>query len=121
MAANEREINMEDWKEYFSVKTQEVIDTIGVLAPSVSGLFEAPYWALFVVVSSIFLPATWIVIKIIRRIRTVAPIHVKAVKEFVVPGEGPRFRKRDKIAFMGRRVFRNAKAVGSLIRGITKL
>ena len=34
-----------------------------------------------------------------------------------MPSEGPRFRKRDKIAFMGRRVYRNAKAVGSLIRG----
>jgi hypothetical protein len=32
-------------------------------------------------------------------------------------GEGPRFRKRDRLAFMGRKVFRNAKAVGSLIRG----
>ena len=40
-----------------------------------------------------------------------------AVKDFVAPGEGPRFRKRDRLAFMGRRVFRNAKAVGSLIRG----
>ena len=33
------------------------------------------------------------------------------------PADGKRFRRRDKIAFMGRRVFRNAKAVGSLIRG----
>jgi hypothetical protein len=40
-----------------------------------------------------------------------------AVKDFVVPGEGPRFRKRDRLAFMGRKVFRNAKAVGSYIRG----
>ena len=42
---------------------------------------------------------------------------VKAAKEFIAPSEGPRFRKRDKIAFMGRRVFRNAKAVGSMIKG----
>lgn len=40
-----------------------------------------------------------------------------AVKDFVAPGEGPRFRKRDRLAFMGRKVFRNAKAVGSYIRG----
>ena len=42
---------------------------------------------------------------------------VKAAKEFIAPSEGPRFRKRDRIAFMGKRVFRNAKAVGSLIKG----
>ena len=33
-------------------------------------------------------------------------------------GEGStRFRKRDKIAFMGRKVYRNAKAVGGFIKG----
>eukprot|EP00095_Tigriopus_kingsejongensis_P010722 snap_masked-scaffold753_size102382-processed-gene-0.9 protein:Tk10722 transcript:snap_masked-scaffold753_size102382-processed-gene-0.9-mRNA-1 annotation:"neuropathy target esterase sws isoform x1" len=42
---------------------------------------------------------------------------VKAVKEFVVPGEGPRFRKRDRLAFMSRKAYRSAKAVGSYIRG----
>ena len=42
---------------------------------------------------------------------------VKAAKEQLLPSEGPRFRKRDRIAFMGRRVFRNAKAVGSMIKG----
>jgi lysophospholipid hydrolase len=42
---------------------------------------------------------------------------VKAVKEFVAPGEGPRFRKRDRIAFLSRRAIRNAKAVGTYIRG----
>ena len=34
---------------------------------------------------------------------------VKAAKEFIAPSEGPRFRKRDKIAFMGRKVYKNAK------------
>ena len=51
-----------------------------------------------------------------RRLRSAAGVR-KAVKEFVVPGEGPRFRKRDRIAFMSKRVLRNAKAVGSYIRG----
>ena len=41
----------------------------------------------------------------------------QAVKEFVAPGEGPRFRKRDRLAFLSRRAIRNAKAVGSYIRG----
>ena len=30
---------------------------------------------------------------------------------------GPRFRKRDKIEFMGRKIYRNTKAIGSFIRG----
>lgn len=66
---------------------------------------------------SILVPIIWILFEVLRRIRADAPKRVRAVKEFVVPSEGPRFRKRDKIEFMGRRVFRNAKAVGSFIRG----
>lgn len=42
---------------------------------------------------------------------------VKAVKEFVAPSEGPRFRKRDRLAFMGKKAMRSAKDVGSYIRG----
>ncbi len=42
---------------------------------------------------------------------------LKAVKEFVAPGQGPRFRKRDRLAFLSRRALRNARAVGSYIRG----
>ena len=42
---------------------------------------------------------------------------VKAVKNFVAPGEGPRFRKRDRLAFLSRRAMRSAKDVGSYIRG----
>ena len=34
-----------------------------------------------------------------------------------MPTEGQRFRKRDKIEFVARRMSRNVKAVGSLIRG----
>lgn len=43
--------------------------------------------------------------------------QVKAVKNFVAPGEGPRFRKRDRIEFIARKAVKNAKAVGSYIRG----
>ena len=42
---------------------------------------------------------------------------LKAVKEFVAPGKGPRFRKRDRLLFLSRRALRNAKAVGTYIRG----
>ena len=42
---------------------------------------------------------------------------VIAAKEFVVPGSGPRFRKRDKIAFVGKRMANRVKAAGSYIRG----
>ncbi len=50
-----------------------------------------------------------------RRVK--ANESLKAVKEFVAPGKGPRFRKRDRIAFLSRRALRNARAVGSYIRG----
>ena len=43
--------------------------------------------------------------------------RIKSAKEFVVPSEGPRFRKRDKIAFLGQRMVKRVKAAGSLIRG----
>jgi hypothetical protein len=62
-----------------------------------------------------------IVVFIVRKVKPEAGQKIgskmMAVKDFVAPGEGPRFRKRDRLAFMGRKVFRNAKAVGSLIRG----
>ena len=62
-----------------------------------------------------------IIIYIVRKLKPEAGQKIgskmMAVKDFVAPGEGPRFRKRDRLAFMGRKVFRNAKAVGSLIRG----
>ena len=43
--------------------------------------------------------------------------RVKAVKDFVAPGKGPRFRKRDRMAFLGTKAMRNAKAVGTYITG----
>jgi len=43
--------------------------------------------------------------------------RIKSAKEFVVPSEGPRFRKRDKIAFIGQRMVKRVKAAGSYIRG----
>ena len=43
--------------------------------------------------------------------------RVKAVKEFVAPSKGPRFRKRDRMAFLGAKAVRNAKAVGTYITG----
>ncbi len=44
-------------------------------------------------------------------------LQVEAVRKFVVPGQGPRFRKRDRLAFLSRRALRNAKAMGSYIKG----
>ena len=41
----------------------------------------------------------------------------KAVKELIVPPEGPRFRKREKIAFITSKFSRKAKSLGSYIKG----
>lgn len=75
---------------------------------------------LHLVILGLFMIIPFIVL-IVRRFKPEAGEKIgskmMAVKDFVAPGEGPRFRKRDRLAFMGRRVFRNAKAVGSLIRG----
>ncbi len=43
--------------------------------------------------------------------------RITAAKEFVVPPEGPRFRKRDRIAFLGQKMVKRVKAAGSYIRG----
>ena len=53
---------------------------------------------------------------VVVRVRA-ARESLRAVKDFVAPGKGPRFRKRDRLAFMSRRALRNARAVGSYIRG----
>ena len=42
---------------------------------------------------------------------------ITAAKEFVVPPAGPRFRKRDRIAFLGQKMVKRVKAAGSYIRG----
>ena len=109
---------METVKDFVSDKSTQMLDLCTNLAPSTTAaILDSPSWALALVVASIILPIVWIVFKIFSRIRTDAPNQIRAVKELIAPTEGPRFRKRDKIEFMGRRVFRNAKAVGSLIRG----
>ena len=53
--------------------------------------------------------------KCCQRVGTTRPLS--SVKNFVVPGKGPRFRKRDRIEFMSRKAARSAKAVGTYIRG----
>ena len=59
-----------------------------------------------------------IIYKIFTRIQSVdVPNKVRAIKEFVAPSEGPRFRKRDKLAFVMNRVKRNSIATAQFIRG----
>ena len=95
-----------------------MLDLCSNISPSTTAaILDLPNWALILIIASIILPIVWIVYKFLSRIRNDAPEQIRAVKELIAPTEGPRFRKRDKIEFMGRRVFRNAKAVGSLIRG----
>ena len=109
---------METLKGFVSGKSSQMLDFCTNLAPSTTAaILDSPSWASALVVASIILPIVWIVFKIFSRIGTDAPNQIRAVKDLIAPTEGPRFRKRDKIEFMGRRVFRNAKAVGSLIRG----
>lgn len=43
--------------------------------------------------------------------------RITAAKEFVVPPEGPRFRKRDRIAFLSQKMVKRVKAASSFIRG----
>ena len=62
--------------------------------------------------------AVIIIYKIFTRIQSVdVPNKVRAIKEFVAPSEGPRFRKRDKIAFVMNKVKRNSIATAQFIRG----
>ena len=71
--------------------------------------------AVIVLISSII---GW---KMGKKVKEKIPENIKqkviAAKEFVVPGSGPRFRKRDKIAFVGKRMANRVKAAGSFIRG----
>ena len=80
-----------------------------------------PPWFLPVILTfTILFPVTfliWCCFSRATRVVRKSSERVKAAKEFIAPSEGPRFRKRDKIAFMGRRVIRNAKAVGNIIKG----
>jgi len=56
-----------------------------------------------------------------KKVKEKIPDNIKkrviAAKEFVVPSSGPRFRKRDKVAFMGQKMVKRVKAAGSYIRG----
>ena len=69
-------------------------------------------------ITMLFLTVSW---KIGRKVQQNIPDNIKhrltAAKQFVVPPEGPRFRKRDKIAFIGQRMVKRVKAAGSYIRG----
>merc|ERR1719154_557658 len=62
-----------------------------------------------------------IVWKMGKKVKEKIPDNIKkrviAAKEFVVPSSGPRFRKRDKVAFMGQKMVKRVKAAGSYIRG----
>ena len=109
-------------QEGFSIGTYalEKLNEFVILKTAVfTYLHESPLWIFIVGVILIGTPLIWLTYRLIKWIRQDAPQKVRAVKEFVAPTEGQRFRKRDKIEFMGRRVYRNAKAVGSLIRGTT--
>ena len=59
--------------------------------------------------------------KVWRKVQEKIPENIKkkviAAKEFVVPPSGPRFRKRDKIAFVGQKMVKRVQAAGSYIRG----
>ena len=59
--------------------------------------------------------------KVGKKVQEKIPENIKkkviAAKEFVVPPSGPRFRKRDKIAFVGQKMVKRVQAAGSYIRG----
>ena len=65
----------------------------------------------------VLIAVLFVVYKCCQRLGGCMKPRVKAVKEFVVPGKGPRFRKRDRMAFLGAKAMRNAKAVGTYITG----
>ena len=66
----------------------------------------------------IILVISW---KLGKKVKEKIPDQIKnkinAARDFVVPPEGPRFRKRDKFAFIGQRMVKKVKAAGSYIRG----
>lgn len=76
------------------------------------------------VLISLIIPAVIILIiswnlgtKVKEKIPDQIKNKINAARDFVVPPEGPRFRKRDKIAFIGQRMVKKVKAAGSYIRG----
>lgn len=104
------EENRENWLSRLQFSILKLAED---LAPSLK-IFDNSPWVIGCMATFIILPLVWLLLQLVRRIRTDASSSVRAVKEFVAPTQGPRFRKRDKIEFMGRRVFRNAK-VNSLV------
>merc|ERR1719300_1405035 len=74
-----------------------------------------------VVLMVIVMIAGLIAWKMGKKVKEKIPDNIKqkviAAKEFVVPSSGPRFRKRDKIAFMGQKMVKRVNAAGSYIRG----
>ena len=69
----------------------------------------------------IILIGSFIAWKMGKKVKEKIPENIKkkviAAKEFVVPPSGPRFRKRDKIAFVGQKMVKRVQAAGSYIRG----
>lgn len=55
--------------------------------------------------------------KIPEPVRAALHRQVSTIKEFVVPTSGPRFRKRDKISFMGQKLVKRVKAAGNYVKG----
>lgn len=76
---------------------------------------------LSVLLAIIILVSCIIAWKMGKKVKEKIPENIKkkvqAAKEFVVPPSGPRFRKRDKIAFVGQRMVKRVQAAGSYIRG----
>ena len=72
---------------------------------------------LFLCISIILLLSWKLGTKVKEKIPDQIKNRLNAAKQFVVPPEGPRFRKRDKIAFIGQKMVKRVKAAGSYIRG----
>ena len=74
-----------------------------------------------VTIGVISLVSSFIAWKMGKKVKEKIPDNIKkkviAAKEFVVPPSGPRFRKRDKIAFVGQKMVKRVQAAGSYIRG----
>ena len=85
---------------------------------TVEAFIDLPIHYLASILAVAVLIVLWSIYKIFTRIQKVdVPNKVRAIKEFVAPSEGPRFRKRDKLAFVMNRVKRNSIATAQFIRG----
>ena len=102
-------------------RVDEMISGMGKLFEEQLVILSLTDYRVHVIIALVVVLITPVVLFLISKFKPEARKKIeskmKAVKEFVAPGEGPRFRKRDRLAFMGRKVYRNAKAVGSFIRG----